>query len=143
MGQVGQSVNHRARAKAGELFQTRMVRRPADDHVNVLAEHLGEIGGRFALPPADLLTQKQRAAAQVGHRRLEADAGPHRRALEQERLHAAGQNRIANALGQLVFQLFAELEDPLDLGRRQFEQRQNVSHTISIKLKVNNRGWRG
>src|SRR5438045_142759 len=120
-----------------------MVRGPANDDINILAEHLREIDRRFALAPADVLAEEERAAAQMRHGRLEADAGPHRRALEQQRLDAARKNRIADSLAELVFQLFAELENPLDFSGRQLKKGQNVSHAISIKLKVENRGWRG
>src|SRR5205823_1193515 len=82
--------------------------------------------------PADVLAKKQRAATEMAHRRLEADARAQRRPLEQERLDASGEDRIADALGKLVFQLLAELENSPDVTRRQLEQRQYVSHAVSF-----------
>src|SRR5207237_103952 len=111
VSQVSQAVDDRAGAIAGQLFQPCVARAATNDHVNVLAEYLSKVVGRFALAPADVLAKEQRRPAKVAHRRLEADASAQRRPLEQERLNSAGEDRIANALGELVLQLLAELEN--------------------------------
>ena len=89
------------------------------DHVDVLAQHAAEIGDALAAAEADVVAQEERAAAQVGHGRLEADAGAQRLLLEEQGHHAAGQQRLAQAAGELRLQVLGDGEDPLDLGRRQ------------------------
>ncbi len=84
-----------------------MVVRADHDDVDVLAEHAAEIGHALARAEADVVAQEQAVAAQVDHAGLEADARPQRRLFEQQRHHAAGQQRLAQALLILGLQILA------------------------------------
>ena len=98
------------------------------DDVDVFAEHAAEIGDALAAPEAHVVAQEQRAAAQVGHGRLEAHAGPQRLLLEEHGHHPPRQQGLAEAAGELGLQVFGDGEDPLDFRRRQVGHRQQVSH---------------
>ena len=131
MGEVGQAVDHRARRVLGELHDRRVPLGPHDDHVDHFAEHAGEIGDALALAEAGVLAQHDAAAAQVGHAGLEADARPQRRLLEQQRQHAARQQRLAQALRELGLEILGDRKDPLNLGGGNVGECKQMSHGSS------------
>ena len=58
---------------------------PHGQGVDVLADDAGEVGDALADAQADVLAaQEDRVAAELGDRRLEADAGAQRRLLEEQ-----------------------------------------------------------
>ena len=65
MGKIGQPVDHRAGAVLRQLDDRLMLIGPHHDHVDILAEHAAEIGHAFARAEADVLAEKQAAAAKL------------------------------------------------------------------------------
>ena len=99
-----------------------------DDHVDELAEHLAEVGQALAAAKPDVVAEEHRAAAQVGHARLETHPGPQRRLLEQQGHDAAGQERLAEPPGELALQVLGDREDVVDLAGGKIGQSDEVSH---------------
>ena len=130
MREVGQTVDHRAGAIAGQVDGGLVLKRANDDHVGILAEHAAEVGHAFARAETDVVAQKQAVAPQVDHARLETDAGAQRGFFEQQGHHAAGQQRFAQTLVELGFQIFADGENAIDLGRFQIGHGKQVSHVV-------------
>ncbi len=78
----------------GQLLDGRVRERPDGQGVDVLADHPGEVGDALADAQADVLAaEEDRVAAQLGDRRLEADAGPQRGLLEDQAERPARQER--------------------------------------------------
>ncbi len=116
---IGQAIDEGA-VGVPDHVQHRLVAAGANDHdINILAQHANEIGHAFPRAPADIASQKHAAAPQVRHGGLKADAGPQARLLEQQRHHAPGKQRLANALRVLGLEVFGDGEDAFDLRRRQ------------------------
>ncbi len=112
----------------GQIDGHRMSIRANHDHVDIFAEHAAEVGDGLAAAEANVLAEKERIAAQMDHRRLEAHPRPQRRLLEKQRHHAAWQERFAKAAFVLRLQVLRDREDALDFGGRQVGQGQQVSH---------------
>ena len=69
----------------GQLLDGRVREGPDGQGVDVLADDPGEVGDALAAPQADVLVaEEDRVAAELGDRRLEADAGPQRGLLEDQ-----------------------------------------------------------
>ena len=76
----------------GQLLDGRLRERPDGQGVDVLADHPGEVGHALADAEADVLAvEEQRIAAELGDRRLEADAGPERGLVEDQAQGPAGE----------------------------------------------------
>ena len=90
VGQVGQGVDDRHGGVTREFLDGRVRVGPDRQGVDVLADHAREVGEAFAAAHADVLVaEEDRAAAELGDRRLEADPGPERRLLEDQAQRAA------------------------------------------------------
>ena len=123
MAEIGQAVDHRAVAVLRQ-FDGRLVAIGADDDdIGIFAQHAAEIGDALAAAEARVVAQEERAAAEMDHAGLEAHAGPQRGLFEEQRHHAARQQRLAQAAGELGLQVLGDGEDALDFGRRQIGQR--------------------
>ena len=69
---------------------------------------------------------EQGAAAQVDDPRLETHASSERRLLEEHGNHTAGQERLAEPFVELRLEILGDRKDPLDFGRRQVGQRDQI-----------------
>ena len=107
----------------GELHNCRVALRTHHDHVDHFAQHASEIGHALAFAEAGVLAQHDAAAAQVGHAGFEAHPRSQRLLFEQQRQHAAGQQRLAQPLCKFGLEILGDRKDPLNLGGRNVGQR--------------------
>ena len=86
---IRQAIDDRAGGMLGKLEHGLVLKRPQHDGIDVLAERAGDVGHAFARAHAAIAGQKNAAAAELGDGRLEADARPQRRLLEDHAEHLA------------------------------------------------------
>ena len=106
------------------------LKRPQHHGIDVLAEGAGEVGHALALAEADrrLPPRKMLAAAELGHRRLEADARAQRRLLEDHAQHAPGRIGTCSPRCRAAFRRAASSSRWLISSGAQVEQVEKVTH---------------
>jgi hypothetical protein len=114
MRKVCQPIDHGAGRLLSKLNNGRMPLRSHNDHIHHLAQHAREIGQTFALAETCVVAQHETAAAEVGHAGLETDPRPQRLLFEQQGQHPAGQQRFAQSLAKLGFEILGDRKNPLD-----------------------------
>ncbi len=106
-----------------------MAERPQHHGIDVLAHGAGEVGDALARAQAGLVARQEDAgAAELGDGRLEADARPQRRLLEDQPEHAAQQHRLALAALLARLQFGRLVQEVYDFVPAHVEEIKEVTH---------------
>jgi hypothetical protein len=124
-----QAVDHGDVGLRGELLDDRVRAGPGDDRVDEPLEVAGDVVDGLAGAHDRVLSQVGRVPAELVHTRLERDACPKARLLEEQRERPPDERRgrMAARLQVFVLQVRRQIEDPQHLVAAEVRDREQVA----------------